>query len=144
MGAAQLGRQASQAIAREFPLHNAVVRDHSMSEHEQGQLERMSVGVRLIADVCAIADKPFVEAVENNFAGYFNELEITVKLRPEASDEDVIALENQLLAFFDSTHEERPSGFTWLVKFSRGDKSMRSLFPGDQPRSSSEDLDWTE
>lgn len=104
----------------------------------------MSVGVRLIADVCVIADRPFVEAVENNFAGYFNELGITVKLRPEANDEDVIALQNKLLAFFNSTYELRPSGFTWLVKFSRGDKNLRSLFPGDPPRSSSEDLEWTE
>lgn len=104
----------------------------------------MSVGVRLIADVCVIADRPFVEAVENNFAGYFNELGITVKLRPEANDEDVISLQNQLLAFFNSTDELRPSGFTWLVKFSRGDKNLRSLFPGDLPRSSSEDLEWTE
>ena len=115
-----------------------------MSEHEQGQLERMSVGARLIADVCVIADRPFVEVVENNFAGYFDELGITVKLRPEASDEDVISLQNQLLAFFSSTYEVRPSGFTWLIKFSRGGKSLRSLFPGDPPRSSSEDLEWTE
>ena len=114
-----------------------------MSERDPGQQERMSVGARLIVDVCAIADRPFVETVESSFAGYFDELVITVKLRPEASDEDVIALQNQLLAFFNSTHEV-PSGFTWLVKFSRGDKSLRSLFPGDSPRSSSEDLEWTE
>ena len=115
-----------------------------MKKRKQGKLKRMSVGVRLIADVCVIADRPFVEAVENNFAGYFNELAITVKLRPEASDEDVISLQNQLLAFFNSTYEVRPPGFTWLVKFSRDDKSLRSLFPGDLPRSGSEDLEWTE
>lgn len=102
------------------------------------------MGVRLIADVCVIADKPFVEAVENNFAGYFNELGITVKLRPEASDEDVISLQNRLLEFFNASSEARTSGFTWLVKFSRGDKNLRSLFPGDLPRSSSADLEWTE
>lgn len=115
-----------------------------MSELEPDQLERMSVGARLIADVCVIADRPFVEAVENNFAGYFDELGITVKLRPDASDEDVIALQNQLLEFFNSTDDVRPSGFTWLIKFSRGGKSLRSLFPGDLPRGSSEDLEWTE
>jgi hypothetical protein len=104
----------------------------------------MSVGARLIADVCDMADKPFVEAVENHFAGYFDELGITVKLRAEASDEDVISLQNQLLAFFNSTYEVRPPGFTWLVKFSRGGKSLRSLFPGDLPRSTSEDLEWAE
>ena len=115
-----------------------------VSEPDQGQLERMSEGARLIADVCVIADRPFVEAVENNFAGYFNELGITVKLRPEASDEEVISLQNELLAYFNTTYEVWPSELTWLVKFSRGDKSLRSLFPGDLPRSSSEDLEWTE
>jgi len=104
----------------------------------------MAVGARLIADVCVIADRPFVEAVENNFAGYFNELTITVKLRPEAGDEDVISLQNQLLRLLNSTYEVRPSGFSWLVKFSRGGGSLRSLFPGDQPRSSDADLEWTE
>jgi hypothetical protein len=104
----------------------------------------MSVGGRLITEVCAIADKPFVEAVENSFAGYFNELGITVRLRPEASDEDVISLQNQLLAFFNSTDEVKPAGFTWLIKFSRNGKSLRALLPGDLPRSSSEDLEWTE
>src|ERR1700681_1290968 len=100
----------------------------------------MSEGARLIADVCVIADRPFVEAVENNFAGYFDELGITVNLRPEASDEDVIALQNHLLALLNSTYEVRSPGFTWLVKFSRDGKSLRSLFPGDLPRSSSEGL----
>ena len=115
-----------------------------MSESEQGQQERMSVGARLIADVCLVADRPYVEAVENNFAGYFNELVIIVKLRPDASDEEVISLQNALLEFFNSTSEEKPSEFTWLVKFSRGDQNLRSLFPGDQPRGSSADLEWTE
>ena len=115
-----------------------------MSDFDEGKQERMSVGARLIADVCLIADKPFVEIVENNFAGYFDELEITVKLRPEASDADVIALQNKLLSFFSSTDEARPAGFTWLVKFSRAGKSLRSLFPGDQPRTGSEDLEWTD
>jgi hypothetical protein len=115
-----------------------------VSEREQGQPERMSVGARLIADVCLMADRPFVEAVENSFAGYFDELGITVKFRPDASDEDVISLQNELLEFFNSTYEVLPPGFTWLVKFSRGNKSLRSLFPGDLPRSSGEDLEWTE
>lgn len=110
-----------------------------MSERDQGQLERMSVGARLITDVCALADKPFVEAVENTFAGYFDELGITVKLRSEASDEDVIALQNQLLNLFSIY--DVPSGFTWLVKFSRGGKNLRTLFPGDSHRSSGEDLE---
>ena len=62
----------------------------AMIDSEQRQRERMTVGGRLIAGVCAIADTPFVEDVENHFAGYFNELAITVRLRDGASDEEVI------------------------------------------------------
>ena len=111
---------------------------------EQGKVERMSAGSRLIAEVCGIAAKPFVEAVENSFAGYFNELGITVRLRADARDEDVISLQNQLLEYFNTADAARPAGLTWLVKFSRGGKSLRTLLPGDQPRATSEDLDWNE
>jgi hypothetical protein len=106
--------------------------------------EHVSMEVRLIADICAITDKPFVESVENRFAGYFNELGITVKLRAEANDEDVISLQNQLLEFFTSTNPSRPAEFTWLVMFSRDGKNLRSLFPGDLPRDSGENLEWAE
>ena len=115
-----------------------------MSDFERDQQERMAIGARIIADVCVIADRPFVEAVENNFSGYFDELAITVELRPEALDEDVISLQNQLLAYFESTRETRPPGFTWLVKFSRDGMNLRSLFPGDLPRGPGEGLEWTE
>lgn len=98
--------------------------------------------VRFIAEVCAIADKPFVETVENHFAGHFNELGITVRLRPEATDVEVIALQNELLAYL--TNEVKSPSFTWLVGFSRGDRSLRSLFPGDVPRGAGESLEWTE
>jgi len=111
-----------------------------MSQADPGRMERMSVGARLITDVCAIADRPFVEAVENNFAGYFDELGITVKFRAEASDADVISLQNELLAFLDAPDAARPAGFTWLIHFSRGGHNLRSLFPGDAPRSGSDDL----
>jgi hypothetical protein len=115
-----------------------------MSEREQRGIERMSVGARLIADVCAIASKPFVEAVENNFAGYFNELDITIRLRPDSSDEDVIALQNELLAFLNAKYDTNSPDFTWVVKFSRGERNLRSLFPGDSPRTGSDDLEWAE
>ena len=115
-----------------------------MSDSDERQRERMSVGARLIAGICAIADTPFVEDVENHFAGYFNELAITVRLREEASDEDVIALQNKLLAFLNTGDAASSEDFTWLIKFSRGEKSMRSLFPGDAPRTGREDLEWTE
>lgn len=99
---------------------------------------------RLIAEICALTAKPFVETVENHFAGYMDELGVTVRLRPDTSDEDVIALQNEMLAYFNATAASREPGFTWLVQFTRGGTSLRSLFPGDAPRSGSADLVWSE
>ena len=97
---------------------------------------------KLIGDVRLIADKPFVESVSDHFAGYFNELGITVSLAPDADDEEVIALQNQLLAYLDGYWEQEHPAFTWILMFSRGAEEMRSIFPGDQPRRTSEDLYW--
>ena len=99
---------------------------------------------QLIIDVCTIANRPFVEGVENNFAGYFDELGVTVKFRPGAPDEEVIALQNELLAFFISSEQAKAPGFTWMIMFTRDGKKLRSLLPGDPPRVGSEDLEWTE
>lgn len=99
----------------------------------------MSAEAHLIAEICAIGAKPFVEAVENHFAGHFNELRIAVKLKPEARDEDVIALQNELLAHLGATSRGNPD-FTWMATFSRGGAELRSLFPGDMPRTGAEDL----
>lgn len=104
----------------------------------------MSAEARLIVDVCAMGERPFVESVENHFAGHFNEIGITVRLKPEATDEEVIGLQNEFLQYFSTTEEERPPGFTWMVSFSRGGRKLRSLFPGDAPRRGSEDLEWAE
>jgi hypothetical protein len=102
-----------------------------------------STAAQLIVMVCSIANRPFVEAVENNFAGYFNELGVTIKFAHDASDADVIALTNELLAFFNSI-QDPPEGFTWTVGFMRGEKKLRSLLPGDGPRASAADLEWVE
>ena len=101
--------------------------------------DRMPAHARLITDVCAITDRPFVEAVESRFAGYFNELAIAVKLRADATDEDVIGLQNEFLRFFSGY--ELPADFTWKAEFMRGERKLRSLFPGDPPRQAGERLD---
>jgi hypothetical protein len=98
---------------------------------------------QLIVEICSIANRPFVESVENTFAGYFNELGVTVKFAPDATDADVIALTNELLEFFNAI-KDPPEGFTWTVAFTRGGKKLRSLLPGDAPRTSALDLEWTE
>ena len=68
---------------------------------------------------------------------------IAVQLERSGED-DVIALQNKLLAFLNSGDAASSEDFTWLVKFMRGGKSMRSLFPGDAPRTGRGDLEWTE
>ena len=104
----------------------------------------MPAEAKLIVDICTIANRPFVEGVENNFAGYFNELGVTVKCRAGATDAEIIALQNELLDFFAKSEEAKTPDFTWIVNFTRGGKKLRSLLPGDAPRAGSEDLEWTE
>lgn len=104
----------------------------------------MSNEARLIVDVCTIASRPFVEGVENNFAGYFNELGVTVKCYASAKDEEIIGLQNELLEYFRSSEQAKIPDFTWVVHFTRGGEKLRSLLPGDAPRASAEDLEWSE
>jgi hypothetical protein len=115
-----------------------------MSEGKPPGARNMSTEARLIVDICTIANRPFVEGVENNFAGYFNELGVTIKCRPAATDEEIIALQNELLAFFKTSEQAKTPDFTWIVNFTRGGKKLRSLLPGDAPRAGSEDLEWVE
>ncbi|MEO5692157.1 MAG: hypothetical protein ABIQ72_03460 [Usitatibacter sp.] len=100
------------------------------------------IQIQLIADICAIAERPFVEVVENNFAGHFNELQVTIKLRPESTDEEVIGLQNELLTYLESV--VNTPALTWLVKFMRGDEKLRSIFPGDKTRGPGESVEWTQ
>ena len=104
----------------------------------------MSTEARLIVDICSIASRPFVEGVENNFAGYFNELGVTVKCYASATDAEIIGLQNELLEYFRTSELTKTPDFTWMVNFTRGGNKLRSLLPGDAPRTTSEDLQWTE
>ena len=104
----------------------------------------MPTEAKLIVDICTIANRPFVEGVENNFAGYFNELGVTVKCYASATDAEIIALQNELLDYFRTTELAKTPDFTWVVHFTRGGEKLRSLLPGDAPRVGSEDLEWSE
>ena len=104
----------------------------------------MSNEARLIVDIYAMANRPFVEGIENNFAGYFNELGVTVKCYANATDEEIIGLQNELLEFFGRSAAAKTPDFTWVVHFTRGGAKLRSLLPGDAPRATGEDLEWSE
>jgi hypothetical protein len=97
--------------------------------------ETVSEEVRTI-----IASKPFVRAVEDHFAGYFNELGLTVTVIESASDQEVISLRNELLQKLESLLPRGKSPFTWQVAFNRSGKTIEFLFPGDMEKELTEEL----
>lgn len=83
---------------------------------------------------------PFVASVSDHFAGYFNELGITLVIDPNVRDEDLISLQNELLAYLDKFWAEEKPDFKWMVMFSDGTQTMVPLVLGDGLRTSTEDL----
>jgi hypothetical protein len=89
---------------------------------------------RIISDVKAIANRPFVVSVSDHYAGYWDELGLTLTLAPDSRDEDVIALQNELLVYLNRFWIENKPDFDWMVMFSRGTDKMVPLVAGDGPR----------
>ena len=113
-----------------------------MSNRRDRQIARMPLDERLISEVGTIASRPFVQAVEDHFAGYFNELGLTVVFAADAPDSDVITLQNDLLMHLNHFWETHKPDFTWMLMFRRGTEDMRTMFPGDKLRHSPEELHW--
>ena len=114
-----------------------------MSKRKERQISRTSPEDRVIALVKSLSDRPFVESVSDHFAGYFNELGLTLTFASDARDEDVIALQNDLLEHMNRFWGEQKPSFTWMLMFSRGDEKMLPMLPFDKPRST-DDLHWHE
>jgi hypothetical protein len=98
-----------------------------------GSVDRITAGVRMIA-----SRREFVISVSDHFAGYFNELGITVAITADARDENVIELQNDLLAFLDSFWAKEAPEFRWMVMFSDCTETMLPLVLGDGHRSSTD------
>ena len=96
-----------------------------MSKRKERQSNRVAPENRLLDDVRAISDKPIVRSVEEHFAGYFNELGITINLTDDAADSDVIELRNALLTYLGGVSLD----FTWQISFWRNLKQIALLFP---------------
>jgi hypothetical protein len=115
-----------------------------MRKHESGQkkrqLDRMSLEERVCTEVREVASKPFVLLVEDHFAGYFNELGLTVIVIESASDSDVIILRNELLQHLESRLRKGTSPFSWQVAFQRDGQTIEVLFPGDEHRETTDEL----
>jgi hypothetical protein len=73
------------------------------------------------------AKAPLVISVTEHFAGYFDELGITIEVHSTASDEQISALRRQVYAIMSQTNIP----FKWIVMFRQGKKSVGELFPND-------------
>jgi hypothetical protein len=104
-----------------------------MSDRKQRQWNRLSPDEQVLTEVRAIAGRPFVSSVADHFAGYFDELGITVNLVDGTPDSDVVQLRNELLQYLERASKERRLEFTWQVAFWRGATQVALLFPGDRP-----------
>jgi hypothetical protein len=111
-----------------------------MSHVDAKQSENASPEDRIVAEVRSIAERGIVASVEDHFAGYFNELNVTVNLQPEAQDPEVIRLRNELLAHLEKRFALSPIGFTWQVSFWRSLSCVEVLYPGDSVLSESATL----
>ncbi len=82
-----------------------------------------------------------MEAVEEHFAGYFNELGVTLRLAEQASDESIVELRNKLLNCIEAVVARLDMDFTWQVSMYRAQKQVALIFPGDSVISSGVDLE---
>jgi hypothetical protein len=81
----------------------------------------------LIAKLRQAAKPPLVLSVTNHFAGYFDELGITIEVHPTASNEQIAELRRQIYAILSRT----TIPFKWIVMFRQGKKSVGELVPND-------------
>ncbi|MES2295864.1 MAG: hypothetical protein V4582_02425 [Pseudomonadota bacterium] len=82
----------------------------------------------------ALCDCTFVEALEDHYAGYWDELGLFIKLRDNVADADVIRLRNDLLNLLERVLPTGKADFTWQVGFVRSGMTIEVLFPGDEIR----------
>jgi hypothetical protein len=81
-----------------------------------------------------LCDRPFVDAVEDHYACYWDELGLSVKVRDDTPDSNVIALRNSLLNLLSDVLPKGNPDFTWLIGFRRRNKTIEVLSPDDEAR----------
>ena len=103
-------------------------RKAAQQEHAESSQD---LAERVLAEVRVLAAKPCVEALEDHFAGYFNELGVFVTVREDTQDAVVIDLRNDLLLYLDSALPKDSAPFKWLVSFKRDSKTIDVVASGD-------------
>jgi hypothetical protein len=86
-----------------------------------------------VSAICSSANSDCVEQVSEHYAGYFDELGITVSVKASTSDDDIRELKRKISSV--TSRFEVP--FRWIVLFQRngkpaGDLSPDGLFTGAQ------------
>jgi hypothetical protein len=88
---------------------------------------------RIVESVEKVAAAHNVEAVESEFAGYFNQLGFRVDVAPETSDETIRILGNALLDVTTQAASELDAPFKWIIGIYRSGELIRVVSPGDAP-----------
>lgn len=81
----------------------------------------------LMAKVREAAQGPLVLSVTEHFAGYFDELGITIELHTDASKDQIAALRRVVYAAMSQTKVP----FKWIVMFRQEKQSVGELVPND-------------
>src|SRR5438309_784921 len=79
----------------------------------------------LLSAIRSGAKSDCVEKVSEHFAGYFDELGITISVKADTPDEEIRDLKNRITAVLSRFE----SPFRWMVLFQRDGKSAGVLFP---------------
>ncbi len=106
------------------PAGNSVVR------------RQMSFSEGLVSEVVAYVSSmsltcPGVRSVDDHYAGYFDELGLTVNLEPSCQDEVWEPLAVQLLLYLNRTKPAGNPDFRWVLSFWRDLREIGLFFPGD-------------
>lgn len=100
-----------------------------MSRQKARQHDRLAPEQLLEDEVRHLADRPCVDSVSAHFAGAYNELGLTIHLKPTSPDADYQALRNTLL---NALPTPAPGAITWMLIFQRDGSIIDTVFPGDK------------
>ena len=87
--------------------------------YERSQADAFTTAVR------DAIDDPDVVDVSDHIAGYFDELGITITVKPETTDDQIRSLKERIAPVLFESHPP----FRWIVMFQRGAKQVGVLFP---------------
>jgi hypothetical protein len=96
---------------------------------------------QVLAGVRSICSKYSVTDVHGHFAGYWDELGMTITFDDATADEAVISARNEMVVWLEWKFSELKPPFTWMLSIRRQLSTIDVVFPGDAPRSVDEVLE---